>query len=77
MTTYLVFDIRTGRQVCECASLSDAALMVEFDPNYREIRQRKLILDQIVDVASTRMPDDKRLKGQVILPESHAVAFAP
>jgi hypothetical protein len=51
--------------------------MVEFDPHYREIRQRKLILDQIVDVASTRMPDDKRLKGQVILPESHAVTFAP
>ena len=77
MSTYLVIDKKSGSQVCECASLSDAALMVRFDPDYREIRQRKLILDQIVDVASTRMPDDKRLKGHVILPESHAVAFAP
>ena len=77
MTSYLVFDIRTGKQVCECASLSDATMMVGFDPHYREIRQRKLLLDQVVDVASTQMPDDKRLKEQVILPESQAVAFAP
>jgi hypothetical protein len=77
VTTYLVFDIRTGQQVCESNSLADATMMVGFDPHYREIRQRKLILDQIVDVASTRMPDDKRLREQVILPESHAVAFAP
>ena len=52
-------------------------MMVGFDPHYREIRQRKLLLDQVVDVASTQMPDDKRLKEQVILPESQAVAFAP
>lgn len=77
MTTYLVFDIRTGQQVCESNSLADAGMMVGFDPHYREIRQRKLILDQVVDVASTRMPDDKRLKEQVVLPESHAVAFTP
>ena len=77
MTTYLVFDIRTGQQVCESGSLADATMMVGFDPHYREIRQRKLILDQVVDVSSTRMPDDKRLKEQVILPESQAVAFAP
>jgi len=77
MTTYLVFDIRTGQQVCESGSLADARMMVEFDPHYREIRQRKLILDQIVDVSSTQMPDDKRLREQVILPESQAVAFAP
>jgi hypothetical protein len=51
--------------------------MLNFDPAYRDIRQRRLILDQIVDVTSTQMPDDKRLKEQVILPESQAVAFAP
>ena len=77
MNNYLVIDIRDGRQICECGSFSDAVLMLSLDPAYRDIRQRKLILDQIVDVASTRMPDDKRLREQVILPESHAVAFAP
>jgi hypothetical protein len=77
MTCYLIVDKRDGRQVCECGSIDDALMMVGFDPHYREIRQRKLILDQIVDVSSTQMPDDKRLKEQVILPESQAVAFAP
>lgn len=77
MTSYLIIDTRSGRQICECASPDDATMMVGFDPDHREIRQRKLILDQIVDVASTQMPDDKRLKEQVILPQSEAVAFAP
>jgi hypothetical protein len=77
MTSYLVFDIRDGRQVCDCGSLADAQMMVGFDPHYREIRQRKLILDQVVDVSSTRMPDDKQLKEQIILPESQAIAFNP
>ncbi len=77
MTSFLVFDIRSGRQVCECSSIRDALMMVGFDPDHREIRQRKLILDQIVDVASTRMPDDRRLREQVILSQSDAIAFTP
>ena len=77
MNNYIVIDIRDGRQICECGSFTDAVLMLSFDPAYRDIRQRKLILDQIVDVTSIQMPDDKRLKEQIILPESHAVAFAP
>ena len=77
MNNYIVIDIRDGRQICECGSFTDAVLMLSFDPAYRDIRQRKLILDQIVDVTSIQMPDDKRLKEQIILPESHTVAFAP
>ena len=41
--------------------------MVGFSPGYREIRQRHLLSDQVIDISSVRLPDDKRLKGQLIL----------
>ena len=67
MTSYLIFDKRTGTQICETPELADAMMMVQFDLANREIRQRRLLCDQVVDISSIRLPDDKRLKGQLVL----------
>jgi hypothetical protein len=72
---YIIYDTRDGREICQCASIQDALMMIEFDPNHRKYKQRQILLDQIVDVASYRMPDDKQLKGQKILTQSDAVPF--
>jgi hypothetical protein len=67
MTSYLVFNKRTGTQICETPEFDDALMMVQFDIANREIRQRHLLSDQVIDISSVRLPDDKRLKGQLIL----------
>ena len=67
MTSYLIFNKRTGTQICETPNFADARMMLHFDPLNREVRQRRLLCDQVVDISSIRLPDDKRLKGQLIL----------
>ena len=75
MSTYLVVDKKSGNQVCECASLQDAEMMVGFSPGYREIRQRKVLIDQVLDIGSTTIPNDLQLKQQGTLPDREAVPF--
>jgi hypothetical protein len=48
-------------------------MVARIDEDHREIRLRKVLLDQIVDVPSTRMDDDRQLRAQVILPQSDAI----
>ena len=42
MTPYLIFDKRTGTQICETPSRADAKMMLHFDGANREVRQRRL-----------------------------------
>lgn len=84
MTSYLVYNKSTGAQICECATCDDARMMLLFDPDNREVRQRRLLMDQVVDISSVRLPDDKQLKGQLILgpvtnvlPQSDTAPFRP
>jgi hypothetical protein len=76
MNSYLIIDRRTGQQICECICIQDATMMVRFDELHREIRLRKVLLDQVVDVSSKRMDDDRQLNAQVILPYSDALPVA-
>ena len=78
MTTFFVYNKRTGERICETADLHDAQMMLNFDPNQREIRKSGRILpDQVVEVSFTPLPNDKQLKGQKILPDREAVPFRP
>jgi len=78
MTTFLVYNKRTGERICEAADLKDAQMMVDFDPNQREIRKStKVIPDQVVEVSFTQLPNDKQFKAQKILPDREAVPFQP
>ena len=78
MTTFLVYNKRTGERICEAANLHDAQMMLNFDPNRREIRKSGRILpDQVVEVSYTQLPNDKQLKGQKILPDREGVPFNP
>ena len=78
MTTFLVYNKRTGERICEAADLHDAQMMLNFDPNQREIRKTKKVLpDQVVEVSFTQLPNDKQLKAQKILPDREAVPFRP
>jgi len=72
---YIIYDVRNGREICQCSSVQDALMMVAFDTDHRRYKQRKLILDQIVDITSEKLPDDKQLSPQRILNQSMAVPF--
>jgi hypothetical protein len=74
---FIIFDSRTGREICQCASFDDALLMISFDPDHRQWKKRKFILDQVVDVPATVLSADKQLKAQRVLPERDAVPFCP
>lgn len=58
---------KNGNKICDCSSVHDAIMMVEFDPQNRSYREQKFILDQIIDISSTT---DKQLPGQLGLPDS-------
>lgn len=70
MTTFLVIDRRNGNQICECATLDDAVLVKEFEPGFREIQTRRILVDQVVNVPYVRLEDDLRLQPQLILDKS-------
>ncbi len=67
---YSVFD-KNGKKICDTATIQDAILMVSFSEG-RTYKQVKILLDQIVNIPSSRMDDDKQLKAQNILPERMA-----
>jgi len=74
---FIIFDSRTGREICQCASFEDALLMISFDPDHRQWKKRKFILDHVIDVPAETLPADKQLKAQRVLPEREAVPFCP
>jgi hypothetical protein len=77
MEPYIIFDSLTGREICQCASWTDTLLMISFDPDHRQWKKRKYVLDQVVDVPAEVLPADKQLKAQKILPDREAVPFSP
>jgi hypothetical protein len=70
---YSVFN-RNGNKICDSATLQDALLMCSFDST-RTYKQVKILMDQVVNVPSTRMEDDKQLNAQNILPDRVAEPF--
>lgn len=72
---YSVYDNK-GRKICDTASIQDAIMMCSFDSS-RTYTQVKIILDQIVNIPSYKMEDDKQLEAQNILPERQEVPFSP
>lgn len=70
---YSVFD-KNGNKICDSATLQDALLMCSFDST-RTYKQVKILMDQVVNVPSTRMEDDKQLNAQNILPDRVAEPF--
>lgn len=70
---YSVFD-RSGNKICDSASIEDTLLMVSLGEG-RTYKKVKILLDQVVNVPSTRMEDDKQLKEQNILPDRTAEPF--
>ena len=74
---FIVYDIRDGREICQCGAFEDALAMIAFDPDHRAWKKRKLILDHVIDVAAEELPRDKELKEQRVLPEREAVPFSP
>lgn len=70
---YSIFD-KNGIKILDCGSVEDAIMMCTLDKT-RTYKQVKILLDQIVNVHSTRMDDDKQLKEQNILPERQQEPF--
>lgn len=70
---YSVFD-RSGNKICDSASIEDTLMMVSLGEG-RTYKKVKILLDQVVNVPSTRMEDDKQLKEQNILPDRTAEPF--
>lgn len=70
---YSVFN-KNGIKICDCSSINDAILMCSFDSS-RTYKQVKILSDQVVNIFSERMEDDKQLKPQNILPDREAVPF--
>lgn len=63
---WIVKNKKTGRDICHCADINDAMMMVRFDPDNRTYSRQRYLMDQIIDVTSTT---DKQLPGQVGLPK--------
>lgn len=70
---YSVFD-KNGRKICDVATINDAIMMTSFD-NQRTYRKIKILLDQVVNISSQRMEDDKQLNPQNILPDRQQEPF--
>lgn len=65
MSYYVIVDLNTGRNVCQCALLEDAQMMVALNPANRAWRKVTPLNDQVIDITSTT---DKALPGQIGLP---------
>lgn len=62
---WIVTENKTGRVICHCADISDAIMMVSFEPDKRSYNRHRFLMDQVIDVSSTT---DKQLPGQIGLP---------
>ena len=70
---YSVFD-KNGKKVCDSSSIEDTLMMVSMGQQ-RTYKQVKILLDQIVNISSQRMEDDKQLEPQNILPDRQQEPF--
>lgn len=67
MDHYSVFD-KNGKKICDVANIQDTLMMVSMGEG-RTYKQVKILMDEVVNIASMRMEDDKQLEPQNILPE--------
>ena len=65
MSYYVVVNLNTGENVCQCALLEDAQMMVALNPANRAYRKVTPLNDQVIDITSTT---DNALPGQIGLP---------
>lgn len=73
MDNYSVFD-QNGNKICDTADVRDAVMMTSFAPG-RTYRKNKALMDQVVNISSSKMEDDKQLNPQNILPDRTAEPF--
>jgi len=71
---WIVTDNKTGRVLAHCGDISDAIMMVNFDPHHRSYSRHRFLMDQVIDVTSTT---DKQLPGQLGLPVSKVNTLEP
>jgi hypothetical protein len=64
---WIVTERTTGRVIAHCGDLTDAIMMVSFNPTNRTYSRHRVLMDQVIDVSSTT---DKQLSGQVGLPQA-------
>jgi hypothetical protein len=62
---WIITDNKTGRVLAHCGDITDAMMMVNFDPHYRSYSRHRVLMDQVINVTSTT---DKQLPGQLGLP---------
>ena len=65
MSYYVVVNLNTGENVCQCALLEDAQMMVALNPANRAYRKVTPLNDQVIDIT---VNDTKALPGQLGLP---------
>lgn len=70
MSYYVVVDVNTGRNVCQCALLEDAQMMVALNPASRAWRKVTPLNDQVIDVESIV---EYALPGQLGLPPGNYI----
>lgn len=65
MSYYVVVNLNTGENVCQCALLEDAQMMVALNPANRAYRKVTPLNDAVIDVESIV---ENALPGQIGLP---------
>ena len=70
---YSVFDVN-GNKICDTASIQDAMMMVSFVEG-RTYKKIKIMMDQVVNIPSFKLEDDRQLNAQNILPDRTAEPF--
>lgn len=70
---YSIFD-KNGVKILDCGSIKDAWLMCSMDST-RTYKKIKILMDEVVNISSMRMEDDKQLEPQNILPERQQEPF--
>jgi|694.fasta_scaffold00111_36 hypothetical protein len=87
MSYYVVVNLNTGENVCQCALLEDAQMMVALNPVNRAYRKVTPLNDAVIDVESIvenalpgqigLPPGSYKIEGQKIykLPENQQIPF--
>lgn len=65
MSYYVIVNLNTGENVCQCALLEDARMMVALNPANRAYRKVTPLNDAVIDVESIV---ENALPGQIGLP---------
>ena len=65
MSYYVVVNLNTGENVCQCALLEDAQMMVALNPANRAYRKVMPLNDAVIDIT---VNETNQLPGQIGLP---------